>query len=846
MKEGNMSILLGAGFSYGARNKWEKELLIGTSLSNALYDQFYVTCPPKAKGIDYIRKVEDKKSSLIDICTILATEQRKDKRDHYLTNVFTGCHTVGDKAQEKLVLYPWRRIFTLNIDDLVEFIYKKAEIPLKKWNYSNQDCVKPEEPLLIKLHGDVQDEEAGYVFDKGEYSRYTVDNCSLLKEFSHCFLSSNMVLLGTEFQESDLNFILDTYRAAGYNDSGFDYFFVTPEIYDVGLLNEIEATKNFHWIPMKTDQFLNYITDHVIITEDKCRLLTEQGATFIDKVAKIPFYNSQLYSGKISEYNDFLGDWDVHYPNESQLVEKVTKQKESCIITLHGKPYTGKTVVSRRLLCDLSSRGFVAFELPRFNHDILYLTKEYLHTLAIESKVAILMEESAYLYDIILQFWADCPKLAQIVIITTDTTDNHLSRNHFLYNTKEPVCWIDFPISEKMTPDYIGQAFYTLCVHNRFNNFLTCIPENTSVLDTRSMDMVFEKMREINDIIDVLYFSSEGRFFKEHYAARLKTRESDFYYDYIFALCVLSKLGISRIPTMCLSRLIPNKVAKFSVSKLLVTYPDILEEQNGYIKLLRSRILSEVITTQDPTQVVNIITRLINFTVDLFDEDDGSIYYELFQKALRVKRIRNYSLLPHEHILHLFQSLEKSCNHISYFWVQYGLAAQLNGDFVNARNHFLYAQNIRPNSYQVRHALAKNKMELAYQDLLHGINGADELFSEGCNDMSELINLPEYAGAFSYSVHSYAYDLMKYYREKNEPIPENYCQELNDYFKCIIQSASRNGLIEKNLDKIIRSFISYCKSNKLQEYVADLQGVRKLKAIVTTDENSVEIHNFRS
>ena len=83
------------------------------------------------------------------------------------------------------------------------------------------------------------------------------------------------------------------------------------------------------------------------------------------------------------------------------------------------------------------------------------------------------------------------------------------------------------------------------------------------------------------------------------------------------------------------------------------------------------------------------------FSVGMFEEGDGSIAYEIFQKALRVKRIRNNALLTFDQLIDLFVSLEKHCSNISYFWVQYGLAAQLTKDFEAANNHFLYAKRIQ-------------------------------------------------------------------------------------------------------------------------------------------------------
>ena len=838
LKEGNMSILLGAGFSRGAINQYQCKVYAGLDLSNALYDQFYRRTP-YIEDDDYNAKAKDISDDLLRLCSLIASEGRREARDNFLQNVFTGCVPAGDKTQEKLVQYPWKRIFTLNIDDLVENIFEGAGYELNKWNMSVHNPIMPGQQVLIKLHGDVEDHYAGYVFDDEEYTQFIVQENCLLKEFSQIFTSSNMILLGTEFSERDLEYILSVYKSAGYSTNGYEYFFITPEINNLKLQNKIKNTGNFHWIKMNTSKFMNFLAINVVDVQENYRIMKENGAVFIDEISRNPAYTSQIYSGRYTQYNDFFGNWDVRYPGQPKLVIEAIEQKLPTIITLYGKPYVGKTTVARRILIDLYEKGFVAVAFTHCNRSVLESITNYLNQLEENSKIAILFEDAAYQYDAIVDFLILGAKPAKIILITTDTLENHISKYHLLTEETKKIKWYDFPVSEKMTTNYIGSTFYTLVIKHRLNRFLSIIPERTSPLKTRSQNMIFDKMKKINDIIEVLYYSSEGMYFKKHYEYIIKNCEMNFYYGYIVSLCILSNLGVSQVPTICVSHLVPEQSPKFSEEDFLKAYPDLLEERNGFTRLLRRIILSNILPVTDKNIVYNTIKNLVIYIVDLFEEDDGSIYYEIFQKILRVKRIRDNSMLPKKMLLSLFEELESRCKHISYFCVEYGLATQQVGDYATARNHFLYARGIRPNSYQVRHALAKNKMESSFELLKAKNADADIKFTDGCREMSELINDRDYTRAFSYSVHTYAMLLMRYYGYKECPMPKKYLLELQQYFETIIHSASRSGCIDAKLQKVIFRYINYCKDIEFPQYSKSLHQVFHLKALNVSDDEFV-------
>lgn len=831
------ALLLGAGFSLGAKNQGGNDLPLGKGLANKLYKHFYVECPP-TKDAAYIKNVSNYQDDLRKMCTILRSENRQEIRDTYLSKIFSGCRPSAKQFQHKVKKYNWDTIFTLNIDDLVENIFSAANTPLCVWNKGQNGTRKPNTQTLIKLHGDVNYPEGGFVFDDDEYSKFASDNDCLLKEFAHVFVTRDMVILGSEFQESDISFVRTLYESAGYENNGCHYFFVVPQINDLILKNKIESIDNFHWIEMDTERFLTFISQEVIQVTNNRNLLKECGAVFIDEVPIKEDYTSEIYYGKPAQYNDFFGQWDIIYPNQKVLIKKAAECRTPVtIITLFGKSYSGKTTVAKRCLVDLRDSGYITLEIPHMEYTVYQSLAQYLLILPAQAKVAILMENTAYQYEHIAAFANEhFNDVAHLVVITTDTAQNHKGRSHNLLNLPEQIEWYDLEVSEKVTPEYASKIFYGLCVKKRLNNYLKLCPAKTHPTDTDNMCRIWREMQKANDIIDVLYFNSEGKYFRQYYVDWVRNHRSDFYDDYLYVLAGFGKLGISAIPLHIFPKLVPSKTSNFNAKKFLICYPDIVEAKGGYVKLLRSRLIGETLHHRLDDTIKNALYQLVRYTIGLFSEGDGSEAYEMFQKALRVKRIYRHSLLSSTQTASLFASLEKHCSRISYFWIQYGVAFQLVGKFSDANNHFLYAKNIRPGSYQVAHALAKNRMEIGLDDWKNRRPYADENFQQGCVEMEEIINNPNYSRAFIYSVHAYSNMLMKYYRERKQIIPPEKCEKINYFFKDLLEMEIDSGVKEA-----IIQFCYYCKDNNMPQYCKGLENVWRIRPRIVVDEDYIDI-----
>ena len=836
MKNRKPILLLGAGFSFGARNEKEEELLMGKKLSEALYNRFYeLDEDTKTLSQSIKESLKQNKENLSAICSALRAQGLVEQRNDYIVSHFSGCHVDSEAPQRRLLKYPWSYIFTLNVDDLVENIYKEAGIPLSVLDFSHPySDDSPEITRLIKLHGSVCDKTRGFIFDEEEYIDYTIDLNSLLREFANQAMKNDLIMVGTEFNERDLLTILKLYETCGYNREPYKRFYITPNLSNLPLQLKVEKSTQDNWIVATTEQFLSVLDKKIAIPNSKKDILHERGVYFLSDVNKQMPSNLGIYKGEESVYADFFHDADIRIPEADALLKTVESYGKRLIITFSGEEYIGKTCFAKRLLVNLYHKGYNALQIHFLDKKVSKLLIEYLGTLDKGSKLAIYIDHAAYSYYEVIELIEKCPdNLGGIVVLTEDTKENHDSKRYILLDEDY---WIEYIIKPIMN-DQIAQAvFEKLASKKRLGHYLDYIPPKANVYNKRNKSAVVQKIKQEQDVIDALYFSSEGKSFIDHYSSWISRRVNLSERKVIQKICCLCKLGISSIPIILFEKIGKKSNPSFSSNEFLTKFSDIFSRKSGNVSLRRSKILSSILEPLEADEIMDVLWQTAVFCVPS-SEYDYSETSVIFKKAIRVKRIRNGKLLSPIMIQDLLQSIEPICNHISYFWVQYGISAQELGKFEDANNHLSYAKNMRPNSYQVRHALAKNNMEWSIVLTKSGyIDIGKEKFKEGAEELKDLIHNPRYSKSFRYSAHTMINLWLQYTELIHEDIPEDQIVEIIGYLNKILA-----GTLDKILIAIIKQFICFCEKNGFGAFCDSLRQVYKRRVDVVVNKEAYEI-----
>ena len=382
----NPILLTGAGFSCGATGKNGKRLPLGGRLCADLFTE--VILPNKAilDPEDFLdAEYCSNRKKLKDLCSIIRRYEKEGliaRRNELFESIFSKCTYNDAEYYQYLTDYEWSYIFTLNIDGLIEQIYNDQGRPLTKWLLS--PCIYSETPsvtTLVKLHGDISKAET-FVFDDKEYEAFTFSNSWMLQKFASLYINHDVIILGTQFQEVDINRMLSGVFDHGCDNSNFFYFFVSPGDFNRELQQEINSRKNFVHIRMNVDEFLTFIHKEVKQPTEAIQKLTAKGIVYWnDELERAGRETWELYHGNQPDPSDFKHSVDIPRKREMSEILEFIEGNNFGIIEVKGSPYVGKSCLSLRILTEEYAKHFKTFYFPFVDTKLLFSFKDYINSL---------------------------------------------------------------------------------------------------------------------------------------------------------------------------------------------------------------------------------------------------------------------------------------------------------------------------------------------------------------------------------------------------------------------------------------------------------------------------------
>lgn len=195
MTTGEYSLLLGAGFSAGAKGGDGTALPSAWTLAKNLNDEFDLN----AEEAEFTRLHQ-----IYD--DALNSSWGRRKVLSYIRRRFTNCRPTW---QGQVLDFDWSRIWTLNIDDVLEVA---AESQQRKWrseSWSHTDGLRATDPKsgnvqVIHLHGraaSISGNSSDLVFSLPEYSNASRGRGDWLAEFWSSWLQRPFVVVGAKLLE---------------------------------------------------------------------------------------------------------------------------------------------------------------------------------------------------------------------------------------------------------------------------------------------------------------------------------------------------------------------------------------------------------------------------------------------------------------------------------------------------------------------------------------------------------------------------------------------------------------------------------------------------------------------
>ena len=805
-------LFLGAGFSYGALCNGHK-IPMGEELRSILHKEFYeLNCPNDITTDD---KEQIGKYSLSELCKAIQQDGRKSDLERKLLTLFKGATpNPTDPYQNLLCDYYWDKIYTLNIDDLVENIFISKHI---NFVVQNEAVRKPSQNIrqLIKLHGCVNHPDCGFVFSSDEYVVSTALEDYRLKEFANDYFSNDIIFLGTEFNEADIHVLIEKNRNAGFTNTGLNYFFISPKI-GYTLKHLIDSIENFHYINWDTKKFLtecSKLNKKSKDIETQERLLEQSGFLKVQNYRNVPEdYESALYYGNSVKFYDIFANWDIINSKTSDIVKKIEREGKigSYVGAIYGKHLTGKTVIATRLLVELYKQGYDAFYYSCEGEDELVQLKEYFSLNTGINRAAILIDDAAYLYEAVVKVFNTTPShIESIVFILVSDYDIHISKRHELTNFNGREWKISDQFNDR-SPKYV---YNKLKEKNRLG-FLKKYDERTAL----------SKIKENRYLVECLFQITHGEgfklYFKKRMSAILKSSSvADRYF--IKYICVLSKLGIHNLKEQLLNINCSSLQIK-QFDGIIVGFG----ESSGVALRCAEAYDGFLFSLSEDERLEIVYTSLISIA-NMFREEENNRWKNSFEKLLNARALSKNLRISPEKIISLFARIEKYYKNVSYFWLQRGLAKQIKHEYNDASNFLNQALSIRPNSYQIRHAIAKNKLEEAISLLTDASRNAEawDLFEFGRTELEKLIESPKFSKNIGYSVHSYIKSTIKFYKMTRNIIASNEIIKMRDF---LVTSCEQN--YDRWMKDCRSDLFAYCQEN-LKDYAAlfDVKNFEKYK-----------------
>lgn len=297
------------------------------------------------------------------------------------------CTAVGPTAA-KISDIPWRRIYTLNIDNCLEMAFDKTS---KKRKFAEQDLeVKnfcdPFSELssgvrcsIIHLHGCVDRPNDGYIFSVNEYAKSLTMPNSWMLTLCQQIRTDMFIFAGTSLDEIDVEYYLEQRSQQGSRSDLPKSILVEP--YPTKITEKICEDHDFVLFPGTINELIDNLTAIDSRIADPWTFRLDDGLSDIDisDVEKLKFSSSfdtipKEHSTHVSVGRFLLGSeltWDMIHANadmardasggvRKEILEALEKN-ETRLYLLLDQPGSGKTSFLKRLAFEFSRGSYQVF-----------------------------------------------------------------------------------------------------------------------------------------------------------------------------------------------------------------------------------------------------------------------------------------------------------------------------------------------------------------------------------------------------------------------------------------------------------------------------------------------------
>jgi len=823
-------LFTGAGFSCEATNANNKTLGTGKDLKETLAIQFL----PEYNKDDIIVYQLD------ELCEFILEYKKFDPKDMnnplnvFLRSYYSNCtpqsyHYIFNK-------FRWRRIFTTNIDDVMEKVFKRSdEHYLRIHNSSIKQ--KPDDPRLIayyKLHGCVNNPDEPFIFTIKEYVKQMARGDFRYDVFANDFGTEIFLFVGTALNERNLELFLEKKQRHNLGKRENEVFIVTT---DKDPLRQMMLKTKYGAVIISatTETFASslnewcggeYIKDPPPIEDE----FIIDG--FIDVRRSIS--KKEDYPSK---FNCFLGypmTWAeakvgayVHRNQVTNLVDSAIKLQQnggSGLFVVTGKIGCGKSTALKMLSLEILNKcnqyileWSSTDDLP-VDDIFAFIARNTKNTF-----VTLLIDNAAIHYHHIGQLLKSLndANIHGWLVFLAERVRGHNQNKHLIkeYLFQERICSLNtLNAGEKIK----------LC--RILEEFKVGDPAIINRIKTNSTS----NGGRIGDISALLYTATNSSVFEDSLQKNISaiSKSNKNKWHFLLGVAILDQLDCRKVPSVILDEWIDRPIAE-----MCERFEDILlfkqvRSNLVTISTINSHYTNKIIDMATFDEMIEVIESICIPLISQLEDRKHDTYRMIIEFLLRFSSIRDLLRINSptdirlERISSMYEKLGKYTNHFSFILVQWALLSQYRGDFLTAEFRLKRAKKISARSYQVSHAYGNNCLKWAV--ISDNRNDAIRLFNQGMDIMANDILDSEEAQGDEFALHSLGIRAIKLYTlHPDWDIPTT--SQLNDILHRI-DVKIRSGINTRHIRDLIRQF---------QEI---LPKIRKMQGTTTLKELTVPFH----
>lgn len=814
-------LFTGAGFSYGAINGNNETLPLGSDLKDILLTKFIGY---KKESSEYIELHNQSLSDVYEYCENFFTPE---KAADFLKELFSEC---TPKNYHSIIAdYNWRKIYTINIDDLMERSSKLGKFVIQNQRRRVTSYNVDRKIEYIKLHGCVNNPNLGFIFSTSSYIDLMASGGDYrFQSLSTDLQTEDFVFIGTEMNEIDISFFFKLQKHGGDSRNG-QLYFINPK--PTPIFESKIQKYGGHIIRMTCEEFAEWLKSNKFSKNNGITLsnhFTENYRNvshFIESHKNLPYTDSHLYFGYSPKWEDILFDWDFKSKQIEEIFQNILHfesiNDENIVISLICKTLSGKSVFIKRLAYYLHNDGCSVYE---------YIGREFNYRSFINNsiqssndRIVLVVDHGSSYYSTISKLLNEYPKGKRLIVLVADRPFFHLKKRYCLVphtNFAE----YDVSISKLKECDRLALA----------QSIIKTLDDKgyLGVLKGKSSEECVKYILKINDLGSIVYNLTEGISFKKRYINnynKIDLSNCDLN-DALVALSIFQVLDLPYLPIdiLCLWK-------RDLFSSIFNKLDDFIKFENNNGISLRTNILTNLIISKiSKPHLMKIVKELLILIAPNIS-NCVSYWNDIQSRLMKVNLLHSKLNIPHLKIKEMFRKIKSYYNDDANYWIQVGIVEQKIGDYYRALNHFKQAEVLSPNSYLVQNALARNYLRMANSS--ENMEEAQVFFEEGKMRMLELIRNKDDYQVKAYSTHSYISELIKYWRNfdltPNEDEVKNAISILNNIIK-----KDKNDVMTTN---ITNKFYMFLKEKNVTKYIPKLKmdDIHILKGLLTDDEQVI-------